>query len=301
MNYRHVYMKIISNAKKQNRVKGQGEYYEEHHILPKSLFPLWKSRHNSHTVLLTAREHFFCHQLLTKIYPCRETVYALWKMINGNGEIRKVCSSKEYEQIRKQRSSYVSLQMKGNKYGSHKNQWLRGKCGKDYPDWLRKKNSESHKNPSDIVRQHYSEGQKRYFAEHPMSEEQKNNISKALKEYYKNNKISDEKRRRLSESNKGKHIGFKHSDEAKEKIRQARLGVRLTEEEKVNYKKAARNRYKGPKIICVNTGEVFNNLAEIIDKYPTFSKSHIYYVCIGKRHFAGRINGEKAIWKYMEE
>ena len=294
-------MKIISNAKKQGRVKGQGEYYEEHHILPKSLFPLWKSRHNTHTVLLTAREHFFCHQLLTKIYPCQETIYALWKMINGNGEIRKVCTSRDYEKIRKQHSEYVSLQMKGNNYGSHRNQWLRGKSGKDYPEWLRKKNSDSHKNPSDTVRQHYSNGQKRYFAEHPMSERQKKNISNALKDYHKNNNVSIETRKRLSESNKGKHIGFKHTEESKEKIRQARLGVRLTEEEKVNYKKAARSRYIGPKIICVNTGEVFNNLAEIIDKYPTFSKAHISDVCKGKRKYSGIINGEKAIWKYMEE
>lgn len=62
MNYRRVYFKIISNAKieMQNgvRKKKNGNYYENHHILPKSLFPLWKDR-TSNLVLLTAREHFF--------------------------------------------------------------------------------------------------------------------------------------------------------------------------------------------------------------------------------------------------
>ena len=300
MNYRHVYMKIISNAKKQGRSKNDGVYYEEHHILPKSLFPLWKSRHNSHTVLLTAREHFFCHKLLTKIYPSPQMDFALWKMVNGNPKLKKACSGREYERIRMQHANNCSIRMQDNKYGCHKNQWLRGKKGDDYPEWFRQINSESHKNPSEIVRKHYSDSKKKYYSEHPMNAEQKRKISEALKNHYKNNGVSEETRRKLSKSNIGKH-SFTHSDEAKEKIRQARLGVRLTEDEKVNYKKAARERYSGPKIMCVNTGEVFNNFAEIIDKYPNLSKAHVCSVCKGKRHSSGIINGEKAVWKYVED
>ncbi|MDR0676487.1 MAG: hypothetical protein LBF97_05560, partial [Elusimicrobiota bacterium] len=88
MNWRKVYIKIIHNAQKEatfrqtqykiykrslnlfNKNKSSfilGYYYENHHILPKSLFPLWEKR-KSNLVLLTAREHFFCHQLLNKIY-----------------------------------------------------------------------------------------------------------------------------------------------------------------------------------------------------------------------------------------
>ena len=60
-------MNIITNAKSQNRKRGE-HYYESHHILPKSLYPLWSNnKHN--LVLLTAREHFVCHLLLTKIFP----------------------------------------------------------------------------------------------------------------------------------------------------------------------------------------------------------------------------------------
>lgn len=40
MDYRKVYMRIIFKAKSEDRRKGQGTYYEAHHILPKSLFPL---------------------------------------------------------------------------------------------------------------------------------------------------------------------------------------------------------------------------------------------------------------------
>lgn len=115
MNYRHVYCKIISYAKSQEKLglrkRGNGEYYERHHILPKSLFPLWvKDKRNM--VLLTSREHFFCHQLLYKIYPCKEMNYALFYMSICKKDGMKL-SSKQYEKIRLEYSSYKSDDMKG--------------------------------------------------------------------------------------------------------------------------------------------------------------------------------------------
>lgn len=79
MNYRHIYCKIISYAKSQNRSKGDGNYYERHHILPKSMFPLWKNR-KSNIVLLTPREHLFVHKLLFKIYKNQQMACALMCM-----------------------------------------------------------------------------------------------------------------------------------------------------------------------------------------------------------------------------
>lgn len=99
MNYQHIYCKIISYAKSQNRYKGDGNYYERHHILPKSLFPLWKNR-KSNIVLLTAREHFFCHQLLTKIYPGDKMFYALHSFVSRPNADYKI-SSREYEKLKK--------------------------------------------------------------------------------------------------------------------------------------------------------------------------------------------------------
>lgn len=97
-------MCIINNAKLEEnlglRKKKNGVYYESHHILPKSIFPLWKNK-KSNKVLLTAREHFFCHQLLTKIFPSYEMICALFYMCNGNKYQRKECSSREYENIKK--------------------------------------------------------------------------------------------------------------------------------------------------------------------------------------------------------
>lgn len=98
MNYRLIYCKIISYAKSQNRFKGDGDYYESHHILPKSLFPLWKNR-KSNIVLLTAREHFFVHELLTKIYPTPQMRHAAYAFISRPNADYKI-TPREYERLR---------------------------------------------------------------------------------------------------------------------------------------------------------------------------------------------------------
>lgn len=112
MNYRHIYMLIIEHAKSQNRIKGDGNYYESHHILPKSLFPLWSKR-KSNIVLLTAREHFFIHQLLTKIYPGKEMAFALHLLSTTKKGKQVIITSREYEKIKKLNSIYRK-QMKPN-------------------------------------------------------------------------------------------------------------------------------------------------------------------------------------------
>lgn len=108
MNYRKLYINIIAYAKSQNRHKGDGNYYEAHHVLPKSLFPLWKSR-KSNIILLTAREHFFVHQLLTKIYPSNQMNFALHAFISRPNADYKI-SSREYERIRKAHSDFMKTQ-----------------------------------------------------------------------------------------------------------------------------------------------------------------------------------------------
>lgn len=57
------YFKLISKAKNQNRIKSKKIYFEDHHIIPKSLNG---TDDKSNLVLLTAREHYIAHLLLTK-------------------------------------------------------------------------------------------------------------------------------------------------------------------------------------------------------------------------------------------
>lgn len=100
MNYRKVYMRIILHAKSEEnlgiRKRGNGKYYEAHHILPKSLFPNWIKR-KSNIVLLTAREHFFCHQLLTKIYPHTKMWRALAAFQRKSKGQERILTARQYE------------------------------------------------------------------------------------------------------------------------------------------------------------------------------------------------------------
>jgi hypothetical protein len=70
MEHQKVYDAIIKKARLENRKKlrkkQQGYvYYEKHHILPKCLGGL---DDEDNLILLTAREHYICHKLLTYIY-----------------------------------------------------------------------------------------------------------------------------------------------------------------------------------------------------------------------------------------
>lgn len=94
MNYLNIYKNIIKKAKNENRIKRKRTdsnfiYYENHHIIPKSLCKnkLWVD-FNTNKVLLTSKEHFICHLLLTKIYPSAETLWAFRRMMDTpkNGE-----------------------------------------------------------------------------------------------------------------------------------------------------------------------------------------------------------------------
>ena len=187
MNYRKVYIKIIFNAKLEEaqglRSKKNG-YYERHHILPKSLFPLWKKR-RTNIVLLTAREHFFCHQLLSKIYPSKEMAYALIAFTirpNSNYKI----SSREYEQLKIMHSNL----RKGI------NNWTVESRNKARETKI--KNGTLHKSPSKSCRNQISNTLKRKYASKELKAHNegsllngstKEKISTTLKTKYKSGEI----------------------------------------------------------------------------------------------------------------
>jgi len=176
MNYRHIYCKIISYAKSQNRIKGDGNYYEAHHILPKSLFPNWRLR-KSNIVLLTPREHFFCHQLLTKIYPCSEMIYAYFLM-SHNGKYK--VTSRDYERSKAMMGEMKRQQVFTDEHRAKISKALKGRK----ITW-----DTSH--------------------EYVMTEEIRHKMKKAAQERAK----SDEWRKKISETSKGR----RWSDEQKRK------------------------------------------------------------------------------------
>lgn len=79
MNYANLYNTILEKASQVKRRKTKSNYFERHHIVPKSI---GGSNDKQNLILLTAKEHFVCHHLLTKIYPSPELKFAFWAMCN---------------------------------------------------------------------------------------------------------------------------------------------------------------------------------------------------------------------------
>ena len=94
--YYNWYFSIISKAKSQNRSKGFDEYFEDHHIHPKSF---GGTRKKSNMVLLTGREHFICHCFLIRMVNKNTSYYhkmvkavIMLKSINDNQQERYINS-----------------------------------------------------------------------------------------------------------------------------------------------------------------------------------------------------------------
>ena len=81
--------------------------------------------------------------------------------------------------------------------------------------------------------------------------------------------------------------GKQHSEATKQKIADKNKG-----ENSAKYG-------TGQKVMCVNTNEVYISIHDAFLK-TGISKGSISECCKGKRKSAGKINGEKAIWKYVE-
>ena len=118
MNYLSIYNSIIDRAKSEDRKKRNVSnpiyvYYELHHIIPKCAGGT-NNKHN--LILLTAREHFVCHQLLVKIYPGNNKLKFALRMMTATSK-NHVRNNKEYEWIRKSVSKALSESQRGKSYG----------------------------------------------------------------------------------------------------------------------------------------------------------------------------------------
>lgn len=80
MKYKKIYKNLVSN--KKNRKKMKGVYYEAHHIIPKCM---GGSNSKENIVLLTHKEHYIAHLLLTKIYPKNTSLkYSIFRMTHSS-------------------------------------------------------------------------------------------------------------------------------------------------------------------------------------------------------------------------
>jgi hypothetical protein len=188
--YEKWYAAITKNAKNR-KIDG---YTESHHIIPRSL---GGSDESENLVDLTAREHFICHWLLTKMY----TGVARMKMINAMYIMRAEgpnqkryetkITSRIYENLRSEYSEYISKLNKGRVQPAHEkaNQIaaITGRKRDPFSDGWKENLSKNHKS-------------KQSGFDGTLREETRKKIGDRIR----GRKQTEEEKRVRSEANKGK-------------------------------------------------------------------------------------------------
>lgn len=128
MNYEKLYYAIINKALRKQiigqRFKGDGTYYESHHIKPHSL---GGSDEDKNLVLLTAKEHYLCHWLLVKRYDVdsveRKKMIKAWYIMAAVGKTKRPkLNMNVYAKYRNEISETMSEAQSGKRnsqYGKH--------------------------------------------------------------------------------------------------------------------------------------------------------------------------------------
>lgn len=93
MNYQKLHDSLVAIGRQRGNKKRKG--FELHHVIPTCM---GGSDDESNKALLTYREHFVAHRILTKLYPNHSGLhYAVWRMTNDG---KHNVSSRTYEKAR---------------------------------------------------------------------------------------------------------------------------------------------------------------------------------------------------------
>lgn len=96
MDYQKIYNKLTESRK--NRVLEEGQYYEKHHIVPKCL---GGTNDADNLVVLTFREHYMAHLLLSKIHRHHSGIqYAFLCMLRKQPTGERILTSRMYQTIK---------------------------------------------------------------------------------------------------------------------------------------------------------------------------------------------------------
>lgn len=194
--YNKWYSQIIANGK-DKKLPG----HERHHIMPRSL---GGTDSNDNLVYITAREHFICHWLLTKIYPTGEEH---WKMLNALRMMR--AENKNQQRYDTKITSRVYAKLKEEYAQLHRERY----SGENNPFYGKK-----HSNETIQLLRKVNLGDN-----NPMKRESMREKMRELKTGKKRAPFNDEWIAKLAESNRGENNGMfgkSHSPETIEKIRE---------------------------------------------------------------------------------
>jgi hypothetical protein len=184
--YENWYASITKNAKNRKT----NEYTELHHIVPSSLGGT-DEKHN--LVELTAREHFICHWLLTKIHTGEnrsKMIYALNGMKRTNKEQQRYetpITSRVYAKLKEEFSKTHSQTMKGR---------VPPNKGKPMSEEQKAKIRATAKSNPRIITDEYREKQRMGRIGSKQTAETKNKIKRALTGIPKGPMSTEEKEKR---------------------------------------------------------------------------------------------------------
>jgi hypothetical protein len=205
MDYQKVYKSLCKRAKDEieNRIEYKNNkirYYEIHHILPVCMGGEGKKHewYHDNIVLLTAREHFLAHWLLSRIHTNDSKIqYAFWMMATTNrseGRESYKPSSRAYEEARIKAMRCRSKDKKGVLLSEETKQKIsKANTGKKRTEEDKLKMSESQKKRlvNSFKGKKHTEEAKEKMAKaklgKKLSDEVKRNMSLAQKNRRKNN------------------------------------------------------------------------------------------------------------------
>jgi len=143
------YTKWYSQITERARNRIIDTYTETHHIIPRSL---GGTDDINNLVELTAREHFICHWLLTKMYTGDERnkmLSAFFLMRGNNSYQNRYINSRAYEILREEYAQYISKMNTGRVQPPEEKAKqiaaITGRKRKPFSKEWRQKMSESHR------------------------------------------------------------------------------------------------------------------------------------------------------------
>ena len=225
--YKKWYNQIVVNGKHE-KLPG----HEHHHILPRSL---GGTDNDSNLIYITAREHFVCHWLLTKIYPTGEEH---WKMLNALRMMR--AENKNQQRYDTKITSRVYAKLK-EEYANLQSERFSGENNPMYGDKFYRSKEGFERQREAVLGE--NNGMKRESSREKMRQ---------LKTGKKRDSFSEEWKEKMSLAKQGEKnnmFGKTHTDETKQKQREKAIG-RKQSLETIAKKIAASTGSKREKKLC---------------------------------------------------